>query len=930
MAIRPSIDTTMTDNLLTNLDEPEIMLNSANIMRTCEKSLINLDEKLLHNRRKSQSLNDITTTMATMKAISANEAAAADTNDNEARKKRTSLGGSSYQRTESESSNELIETTNLPGESPKLSMVHNEFEYLKKEESTVLKKEHSIEIANDFSMIGKSNEDTIIMLQQLIQRRSQLKEMDRQLFALISRCLAKLDSEETRAKLINWLPLQSGQLTSPNELALSEELIKTISPQTSTPTRSTTATATPPKTIPTTTRTIHVESSHQTTPFDETIKDTNYLPEIEATSTVSKKKLTIPTIITTTASTSTSEPPTTITTTKLSDEHDKIVDKNVCLNKRKERAVDLSLTIPSGLTYNQLVGDDKLSSPSTSSTSNPLNCWLRQLHPPSTPLTADLEPLERRPSTNSSIFNFRKSRLLDGINLNLLNFEKIPSESSCNDLVISNIDNDNKKETIISETQSICADNKGLKRHTDEENKVANLGELDLKRAKMDHIGQLSVINNSFSINNQINWLNYHNYHNNNHHNNNNNNQHHYHYNQVHNQQQHNNQHSNNLNRQFFDDKTTREHMRNQEEEEQQKQHRRDIQTSHSAPITSQTLNLNQYFMQYNHNGELSDHYRLKPVNQTSQNGQSDYMLPLFSNAQNNDKLINNRQLASQTSLHAYHNSNFLTAQHQHQQQQQYQLHLPKTNHTSLNNLYNPKTPTTATSTNTTSNLFGDLLLEATNNHSLFSHSNSMHSRAHSDLRLALKHQEAQTSIATTSSLNSNLAQNGLNEINQELLARLGCDHQKLLAHQCHVCGSGFEDRHRLQQHLSIHLNLHPSWFEEQTIKETMDQYESKRGDYLCKICSIRFETTAEFDKHMQVHGEKPHKCDLCLSDSKNVSFRFYRQLLTHLRSHCFLYCCRFVPNCKQKANRKDYLKLHILKHHLNNKLPECYTICCH
>lgn len=165
--------------------------------------------------------------------------------------------------------------------------------------------------------------------------------------------------------------------------------------------------------------------------------------------------------------------------------------------------------------------------------------------------------------------------------------------------------------------------------------------------------------------------------------------------------------------------------------------------------------------------------------------------------------------------------------------------------------------------------------------------------------------------------------------------AKIGKDHQLIpmlrkMSFRCHVCGSCFEDRHRLQQHLSIHLQLRPSWFEELTIKDTMAKYESRRGDYLCNICHLRHDTTAEFDKHMQQHGERPHQCELCLKDNKTVSFRFFRQLLTHLRSHCFIYKCRFAPDCKQTANRKDYLKLHILKHHLNNKLSDQYVIAAH
>lgn len=173
-----------------------------------------------------------------------------------------------------------------------------------------------------------------------------------------------------------------------------------------------------------------------------------------------------------------------------------------------------------------------------------------------------------------------------------------------------------------------------------------------------------------------------------------------------------------------------------------------------------------------------------------------------------------------------------------------------------------------------------------------------------------------------------NLNRMNLSSTIELVRATIGADHELIpilskMSFRCHVCGSCFEDRHRLQQHLSIHLQLKPSWFEERTIAETMAKYELRRGDYLCTICNLRYDTTADFDKHMQLHGDRPHECDLCAEENKFVSFRLFRQLLTHLRSHCFIYNCRFTPECKQTANRKDYLKLHILKHHLNNKLSE-------
>lgn len=650
---------------------------------------------------------------------------------------------SSSKRTVSESSTETIEISHIepdniephqeqPRQSSKLSLFQKQLtvdtEQSLIDEVTITHQDHLKEDTENVETLDNINQERIQLLQELIHKRSQLKEMDRYLFALISQNLSQLDSEDARvSKLINWLPIgeQRCDLDTNN---------------------------------------LNHNNHHQ-----------NPIIRIEE-------------------------------------------------SEENDIAIDLSVPMQTtGLSYNQLVdGDEKVSTPSTASSSNPLNTWLSHLKSPdfassssSSSMAGSNNPnslLSISPGVdckNSSILNFRKSRLLNGVNLSTTNL----------------------KNGATNYTESTPDPHRSVNCASDGNSSVNR--KRHLEKIIFSGINQESDINHKRTCTDGF----------------------------------------NNLMAQQFEHK---------------------LQTTPQEPITQHQTN--------NPFGTNFTHDQLELIFRQSQNN-------FTSLIENYNKLLTGGQIAGasgkdneRTTLNVNNTNNLIekfmmlrgASGGSNNQQQQPQNHHHYHNQQSMTTFQQPET--------------------VPNIHENTSKNERQHGINQDEQQHSSQQQQQQTRV----------------NLDYELLARLSCDQQKLLAHQCHVCGSGFEDRHRLQQHLSIHLNLHPNWFEEKTIKETMVEYESKRGDYLCKQCSIRYETTTEFDKHMQMHGEKPHTCDLCLRESKNVSFRFYRQLLTHLRSHCFLYCCRFEPDCKQKANRKDYLKLHILKHHLNNKLPECYTICCH
>lgn len=138
---------------------------------------------------------------------------------------------------------------------------------------------------------------------------------------------------------------------------------------------------------------------------------------------------------------------------------------------------------------------------------------------------------------------------------------------------------------------------------------------------------------------------------------------------------------------------------------------------------------------------------------------------------------------------------------------------------------------------------------------------------------------------------------------------------------KCDTCPSSFDDRHRLMQHQSIHLELKKDWFTETPVDEVMKIFNRRRGEFLCNICNLRFEATLDYDQHNHsVHGPRPYCCQFCGNGTR--TFKCWRQYLNHLYDHRYIFSCT-IDDCDFTVNRRDSLRFHIFRFHLNCQLPQ-------
>lgn len=144
---------------------------------------------------------------------------------------------------------------------------------------------------------------------------------------------------------------------------------------------------------------------------------------------------------------------------------------------------------------------------------------------------------------------------------------------------------------------------------------------------------------------------------------------------------------------------------------------------------------------------------------------------------------------------------------------------------------------------------------------------------------------------------------------------------QPIVEFKCDTCPSSFDDRHRLMQHQSIHLELKKDWFTETPVDEVMKIFNRRRGEFLCNLCNLRFEATLDYDQHNhQIHGPRPYCCQFCGNGTR--TFKCWRQYLNHLYDHRYIFSCT-IDDCDFTVNRRDSLRFHIFRFHLNCQLPQ-------
>lgn len=137
---------------------------------------------------------------------------------------------------------------------------------------------------------------------------------------------------------------------------------------------------------------------------------------------------------------------------------------------------------------------------------------------------------------------------------------------------------------------------------------------------------------------------------------------------------------------------------------------------------------------------------------------------------------------------------------------------------------------------------------------------------------------------------------------------------------KCHLCDYKFSVKFQLTKHLSTHLELSPDMYSATADTKVLQISERSRREFHCDRCNLKFEQMSDLDSHMVKHGPRPYVCTFCPTAS---TFRLAKQYLSHLYEHRFTYKCTMEPDCDFSINRKDALKLHIFRMHMNQKLPE-------
>ena len=135
------------------------------------------------------------------------------------------------------------------------------------------------------------------------------------------------------------------------------------------------------------------------------------------------------------------------------------------------------------------------------------------------------------------------------------------------------------------------------------------------------------------------------------------------------------------------------------------------------------------------------------------------------------------------------------------------------------------------------------------------------------------------------------------------LIKHLQKEHPSLepnAGYTCTQCGKLFKDKHNMEAHKLIHLNIRP---------------------HQCDMCPKSFRKSSDLTIHKRVHtGEKPHKCDLC-----HMSFTTNSNLTKHRLSHTGEkpHECKY---CNRRFTDKSHLNRHYLTH--TGEKPHVCAIC--